>query len=55
MIDLIIYCAGLVGLIVFCSWIGDLIYNLNMAEVDNWRTKVTVNDIEELEKIFRKG
>lgn len=49
MIDLFIYCAGLVGLIVFASWVVELVYN---AYDNNWRSRVTAHDIENLKTLF---
>ena len=49
MIDLFIYCAGLVGLIVFASWIVELVYNLYD---NNWPKRVTAQDIEDLKTLF---
>lgn len=48
--ELFIYCAGLVFVIVLASWIVELIYNLN--EKNDWRNKITAQDIEDLKTIF---
>ena len=49
MIDLFIYCAGLVGLIVFASWVVELVYNLYDKE---WPQRITARDIEDLKTLF---
>lgn len=52
MIDLIIYCAGLVGIVILGSFIVEMIEN---SRKDCWRHKVTAEDIEELKRLFEEG
>lgn len=49
MIDLFIYCAGLVVGIVFFSWICELIEN---HRNNCWPKRVTADDIRELKRLF---
>jgi hypothetical protein len=48
-------CAGLVAVVVFVSWIVELIYNLTEAKKNDWRFNVRAEDIEELKRIFERG
>lgn len=49
MIDIMIYCAGLVGVVLLGSFIVEMIEN---SRKDSWRHKVTAEDIEQLRRLF---
>lgn len=49
MIDLMIYCAGLVGVVVIGSFLVEMVEN---SKKDSWRHKVTAEDIEQLRRLF---
>ena len=49
MFSLIIYCAGLVGLIVLFSFVAEAFENYRN---NSWRSRVTAEDIQELRRLF---
>lgn len=48
LLGLMLYCAGIVAGVIFASWIIELIDNAR----NNWQSRVTARDIEELKTIF---
>ena len=48
LLGLILYCAGIVGGIIFASWIVELIDKYN----NDWPSRVTARDIEDLKTLF---
>lgn len=48
LIGFMIYCAGLVGGIIFASWVVEIIDNYR----NDWPSRVTARDIEDLKTLF---
>lgn len=52
MIDLFIYCAGLICLVVMFSFIVEMVEN---RWNNSWRERITADDIEQLRRLFETG
>lgn len=50
MINMFIYCAGIIVVVVFASWIVELVDNYR----NDWPSRVTAEDIEQLKRLFEE-